>query len=74
MYNKWQTGAENGGKVPLASIQVVGEFESLRVREINQQFTTSPKIVLSSKNQNCKVVIDELGNHRRKCLHHWLNI
>jgi len=52
MYNKRQTGAENGGKVPLASNQVVGgSSPSGRAKFING-LAHFRKLESSNKNKN----------------------
>ena len=49
MYNKWQSGAENGGKEPLASNQVVGSSNLSGRAEVINDLAHFRKLELSHK-------------------------
>ena len=61
MYNKRQTGAKNGGKVPLASNQVVGSSNLSGRANLIKHLTHFRTFESSQKNKNIKVVIDGCG-------------
>ena len=56
MYNKRQTGAENGGKEHLASNQVVGGSNPSGCANLIKHLAHFRKFESSNKNKNIKVV------------------
>ena len=76
MYNKRQTGAENGGKEPLASNQVVGGSSPSGRAIFIKHLAHFRKLELSHKSPSVPQKSEPqggnrwLGNYRRKCLHH----
>ena len=61
MYNYWNGCAENGGKVPLASSQVVGGSNPSGCAELINDLTHIRKLASAHKIKNIKVVIDVWG-------------
>ena len=61
MCDNWQIGAENGGKVPLASNQVVGGSNPSGCAKFIKHLTHFRTFESSHSNLNFKVVIDGGG-------------
>ena len=61
IYNKWQSGAENGGKEYLASNQVIGSSNRSGRTIFFNGLTHFGKIESSHKNRQIKVVIGGWG-------------
>ena len=56
MYNKRQTGAENGGKEPLASNQAVGGSNPSGRAQVINDLAHFRKLESSNKNKNFNVL------------------
>ena len=56
MYNYWQIGAENCGKEPLASNQVVGGSNLSGRAKVIKHLTRFRKFESSNKNKNINVL------------------
>ena len=64
MYNYWQIGAENGGKVPLASNQVVGSSSLSGRARFFKDFRRLTKSRVSEINRIVRVYYDSQGGNR----------